>query len=61
VECPDEYIPVLFSPKEVGARLHALRRRIFQFPPESLFVLGDVMVDFIKMEVVRGHVQIPSP
>ncbi len=55
----DDYIAVPFSPKELVARLHALRRRTFPFTPESFYIFGDVMVDFTKVEVVRGHVQIP--
>jgi len=55
----DDYIAVPFSPKELVARLHALRRRTSQFTPKSLYIFGDVMVDFMKMDVVRGHVQIP--
>jgi DNA-binding response OmpR family regulator len=55
----DDYIAVPFSPKELAARLHALRRRTLQFTPESFYILGDVMVDFTKVEVVRDHVQIP--
>jgi DNA-binding response OmpR family regulator len=55
----DDYIAVPFSPKELVARLHALRRRTFQFAPESLYIFGDVTVDFTKVEVVRGQVQIP--
>jgi DNA-binding response OmpR family regulator len=55
----DDYIAVPFSPEELVARLHALRRRTSQCIPESPFFFGDVMVDFMKMEVVRGHVQIP--
>jgi DNA-binding response OmpR family regulator len=55
----DDYIAIPFSPEELVARLHALRRRTFQFTPESLYIFGDVMVDFMKMEVVRGRVQIP--
>jgi DNA-binding response OmpR family regulator len=54
----DDYLAVPFSPEELVARLHALRRRTFQFRPESLFIFGDVMVDFMKMEVARSHVQI---
>jgi DNA-binding response OmpR family regulator len=57
----DDYIAVPFSPKELVARLRALRRRTFQFTPKSLYIFGDVMVDFMKMEVVRGHAQIPLP
>jgi DNA-binding response OmpR family regulator len=55
----DDYIAVPFSPKELVARLHALRRRTFQLTPESFYIFGDVMVDFMKVEVVRGRVQIP--
>ncbi|MCU1298573.1 MAG: two component transcriptional regulator, winged helix family [Acidobacteriaceae bacterium] len=55
----DDYIAVPFSPKELVARLHALRRRTFQFTPEILYIFGDVMVDFLKMEVIRGHMEIP--
>jgi DNA-binding response OmpR family regulator len=32
----DDYMAVPFSPKELVARLHALRRRTFQSRPESL-------------------------
>jgi len=39
----DDYIAVPFSPKELVARLHALRKRIFQFTPESLYIFDDVM------------------
>jgi DNA-binding response OmpR family regulator len=55
----DDYIAVPFSPKELVARLHALRRRTFPFTPESIYSFGDVMVDFTKVEVVRRRVQIP--
>src|SRR3984957_13195188 len=55
----DDYIAVPFSPEELVARLHALRRRTSQYIPESLYIFGDVMVDFMKVEVVRGRVQIP--
>jgi DNA-binding response OmpR family regulator len=55
----DDYLAVPFSPEELVARLHALRRRTSQYIPESVFIFGDVMVDFMKMEVVRGQVQIP--
>ena len=54
-----DYIAVPFSPKELVARLHALRRRTFQLTPESFYIFGDVMVDFTKVEVVRGRVQSP--
>jgi DNA-binding response OmpR family regulator len=34
----DDYMAVPFSPKELVARLHALRRRTFQFTPESFYI-----------------------
>jgi len=55
----DDYMAIPFSPRELVARLHAVRRRTFQSTAESFYILGTVMVDFVKMEVVRGHVQIP--
>jgi DNA-binding response OmpR family regulator len=55
----DDYITIPFSPKELVARLHALRRRWFRFITESFYAFGDVTVDFMKIEVVRGQVRIP--
>jgi DNA-binding response OmpR family regulator len=55
----DDYMAVPFCPKELVARLRALQRRIFQPTPESLYVFGDIIVDFMRIEVVRGHAQIP--
>jgi DNA-binding response OmpR family regulator len=55
----DDYMAIPFSSRELVARLHAVQRRTFQFTPESFYIFGTVMVDFVKMEVVRGHVQIP--
>jgi DNA-binding response OmpR family regulator len=55
----DDYMAIPFSPRELVARLHAVQRRTFQFIPENFYILGTVMVDFVKMEVVREHVQIP--
>ncbi len=54
----DDYIAVPFSPKELVARLHALRRRMFQFTAEGLCIFGNVMVDLMKMEVIRDHIEI---
>jgi DNA-binding response OmpR family regulator len=54
----DDYIAVPFSPRELVARLRALRRRRLQCTSESFYVFGDVMVDFMKIEVVRRHEQI---
>jgi CheY-like chemotaxis protein len=40
----DDYIAIPFSPEELVARLHALRRRWFRFISESFYAFGDVMV-----------------
>lgn len=55
----DDYMAIPFSPRELVARLNAIQRRTSQFTPESIYFFGAVKVDFVKMEVVRGHVQIP--
>jgi two-component system alkaline phosphatase synthesis response regulator PhoP len=55
----DDYMAIPFSPRELVARLHAVQRRTLQFIPEEFYIFGTVMVDFVKMEVVRGRVQIP--
>jgi len=34
------------GPKNWLPRLHALRRRTFQFTPESFYIFGDLVVDF---------------
>ncbi len=55
----DDYMAIPFSSRELVARLHAVQRRTFQFTPENSYIFGTVMVDFVKVEVVRDHVQIP--
>jgi DNA-binding response OmpR family regulator len=45
--------------KELVARLGCLPRRGCQSLSESLYRFGDIIVDFVRMEVVRGRVQIP--
>jgi DNA-binding response OmpR family regulator len=55
----DDYMAIPFSSRELVARLHAIQRRTFQFTPENFYIFGNVMVDFVKMEVVRDHAQIP--
>jgi DNA-binding response OmpR family regulator len=44
--------------KELVARLGCLPRLGCQSLSESLYVFGDIIVDFVRMEVVRGRVQI---
>jgi DNA-binding response OmpR family regulator len=55
----DDYMAIPFRSRELVARLHAVQRRTFQFTPENISIFGTVRVDFVKMEVVRGHEQIP--
>jgi two-component system, OmpR family, alkaline phosphatase synthesis response regulator PhoP len=55
----DDYMAIPFNPRELVARLNAVQKRTFQFTPESFYMFGTVKVDFVKMEVVRDHVQIP--
>jgi DNA-binding response OmpR family regulator len=55
----DDYMAVPFSSRELVASLHAVQRRTLQFTPEKFYIFGTVMVDFVKMEVVRDHVQVP--
>jgi len=48
-----------FIVKELIARLGCQPRRGCQSLSESLYRFGDIIVDFVRMEVVRGQVQIP--
>jgi DNA-binding response OmpR family regulator len=48
----DDYVTVPFSPRELVARLRALIRRASRVSPGNLYFFGDVMVDFLKMEVI---------
>ena len=48
-----------FIVKELVARLGCLPRRGCQSLSESLYRFGDIIVDFVRMEVVRERVQIP--
>lgn len=55
----DDYVTIPFSPRELLARMRALIRRISRVQPESLYVFGDVLVDFSKMEVSSSGEVIP--
>jgi len=48
-----------FSRKELVARLQPVQTPTFQLTPENRYIFGTVMVDFVKMEVVRDHVHVP--
>ena len=49
----DDYVTIPFSPRELVARLRALRRRASRVSPESRYVFEDVVVDFSTMEITR--------
>ena len=50
----DDYLTIPFSPRELVARMRALMRRVSRVSPESLYVFGDVIVDFSTTEITRG-------
>jgi len=50
----DDYVTVPFSPRELVARLRSLIRRASHVSPGNLYFFEDVMVDFSKMEIIRG-------
>lgn len=49
-----EHVSIPFSPVELIARLRVLIRCATRVDPEDVYVFGDVMVDFSKMEITRG-------
>jgi DNA-binding response OmpR family regulator len=50
----DDYVTVPFSPRELVARLRALIRRASLLRHDDVCVFEDVIVDFSKVEIVRG-------
>jgi len=50
----DDYLTILFSPRELVARLRVLMRRASSVSPDSRYVFEDVIVDFSKTEITRG-------
>ena len=55
----DDFVTIPFSPRELLARTRALIRRASRVQPESLYVFGDVLVDFLRMEVTRASKKVP--
>jgi len=49
----DDYVTKPFSPKELLARVRAVARRAENIPPWEGYSFGDVVVDFVRMEVTR--------
>jgi DNA-binding response OmpR family regulator len=50
----DDYVTIPFSSTELIARVRALINRATCLSPDKVYVFGDVMVDFSKMEITRG-------
>ena len=48
-----------FFTKELVARLSALPRQGHSSLSESLYVFDNIIVDFVRIEVIRGRMQIP--
>jgi DNA-binding response OmpR family regulator len=48
-----------FIVKELLARLGALPKQGHPSLSESLYVFSNIIVDFVRIEVIRGRVQIP--
>jgi DNA-binding response OmpR family regulator len=54
----DDYITYPFSPRELLARMRALIRRASRVPADDFYVFGDLLIDFAKVEVIRGDERI---
>ena len=54
----DDYVTKPFSPRELLARVQAAIRRSSRPPAGDVFAFGDVMVDFVKMEIARDGVPV---
>jgi DNA-binding response OmpR family regulator len=55
----DDYVTKPFSPKELLARVHSVRRRL-QGPKEvDQYSFGNIAVDFTKMVLTRDGVEVP--
>ena len=50
----DDYLPKPFAFSELLARIHALMRRASGSPEATRLAVGDLAMDLIKREVVRG-------
>ena len=54
----DDYVTKPFSPKELLARVRAILRRSRRAPAVEQLHFGDVSVDFTRMEVRRGGIDV---
>src|SRR5215831_10785012 len=59
----DDYVTKPFSPRELLARVHSIMRRAQVHsdstkPVSNKYTFGDVSVDFAKMEVTKGDVEV---
>ena len=50
----DDYVTKPFSPRELLARVRAIIRRSARTTPGEIYKFGDAVVDFAKMQVMRG-------
>ena len=50
----DDYVTKPFSPRELLARVQAAMRRVKKPQATKTFTFGDVVIDFQKMEAVKG-------
>ena len=55
----DDYVTKPFSPRELLARVQAAIRRSEKKPVDAVQTFGQILVDFAKMEVIRGGTAIP--
>jgi DNA-binding response OmpR family regulator len=55
----DDYVTKPFSPRELLARVHSVRRRL-QGPKEvDQYAFGNIAVDFTRMVLTRERVEVP--
>ena len=55
----DDYLPLPFLPRELVARLRSLIRRARQNNRKLIYVFENVVVDFLRMNVLRGGERVP--
>jgi DNA-binding response OmpR family regulator len=55
----DDYVTKPFSPRELLARVRAALRRTQRTEPSDQYVFGEVVVNFVKMELTRGGQPVP--
>ena len=55
----DDYVTKPFSPRELLARVRAAIRRSSRAPASEVYKFDDVVVDFTKMQLLRGGEPVP--